>query len=237
MCGRFTMTRSLEDLMLRFDLEDASGVSLRPNYNTAPGQQIAVVHVEPGGRVLSMMRWGLIPSWAKDPAVGFRMINARSETAAEKPSFRSAFRRRRCIIPADGFYEWHKTTSGAKQPYLIGSQDQPLMALAGLWETWEDPESGDDVDSATILTTAANEFMSRIHDRMPVILPDAASEQRWLDPDSDPRALGDLLAQYPGSRLRMHAVSTDVNSTRNNRAELVEPIAAGSGGLFDGGGL
>ena len=227
------MTRSLEDLMLRFDLEDASGVELRPNYNTAPGQQIAVVHAPLRARLLEMMRWGLIPSWARDPAVGFRMINARSETAAEKPSFRSAFRRRRCIIPADGFYEWTKTPGGRKQPYLIGSTEQEIMALAGLWESWTDPESGDDVLSATILTTSANEFMSAVHDRMPVILPDAAAEKLWLDPDSSPDNLQDLLAQYPSSRMRMHPVSTDVNSTRNNRADLLEPLREG-GGLLDG---
>ncbi len=228
------MTRSLEDLMLRFDLQDASGVDLRPNYNTAPGQEVAVVHPLPVGRVLSQMRWGLIPSWAKDPAVGYRMINARSETAAEKPSFRSAFRRRRCIIPADGFFEWQKTPGGTKQPYLISSRDQQIMALAGLWETWRDPESDEDVESVTILTTSANEFMAPVHDRMPVILVDTGAESRWLDPDSDPATLGDLLMQYPATRLQMHAVSTDVNSTRNNHADLVKPLGGAGGLLLDG---
>lgn len=227
------MTRSLEDLMLRFDLQDASGVDLRPNYNTAPGQQVAVVHMQGTQRTLSMMRWGLIPSWAKDPAVGFRMINARSETAAEKPSFRSAYRRRRCIIPADGFYEWQKTPGGTKQPYLISTSDRPVMGLAGLWETWKDPETNEDVLTTTILTTAANEFMSRVHDRMPVILDGDGAEAGWLDPGSEPAALAGLLGQYPGERLQMHAVSTDVNSTRNNNPRLVDPIDDAPG-LLDG---
>lgn len=217
--------------MLRFDLQDASGVNLRPNYNAAPGQDIAVVLTQPYGRALELMRWGLIPSWAKDPAVGFRMINARSETAAEKPSFRSAFRRRRCIIPADGFYEWQKTPSGGKQPFLISSTDQPIMAFAGLWESWDDP-GGDELCSTTILTTAANSLMEQIHDRMPVILVDEAAEARWLNPDSDPRSLDDLLGQYPAARMKLHPVSTDVNSSRNNYAGLVEEIDAISGLLL-----
>ena len=228
------MTRSLEDLMLRFDLQDASGVNLRPNYNTAPGQDIVVVLMQPYGRDLQLMRWGLIPSWAKDPAVGFRMINARSETAAEKPSFRSAFRRRRCLIPADGFYEWQKTTAGSKQPYLISCTDQPVMAFAGLWETWDDP-GGDELNSTTILTTAANPFMAQVHDRMPVILADRPAEARWLDPDSDPRSLDELLVAYPAQRMQMHPVSTDVNSARNNHPGLLEEIDTGDGLFLDGG--
>lgn len=228
------MTRSLEDLMLRFDLQDASGVSLRPNYNTAPGQDIAVVLMQPFGREIQQMRWGLIPSWANDPAVGFRMINARSETAAEKPSFRSAFRRRRCIIPADGFYEWQKSSTGSKQPYLISCRDEPIMAFAGLWESWDDP-GGDELNSTTILTTAANALMSEVHDRMPVILADRAAEARWLDPDSDPRSLDDLLVPFSAGRMQMHPVSTDVNSARNNHPALLEEIDPASGLLLDGG--
>jgi putative SOS response-associated peptidase YedK len=174
-----------------------------------------------GTRELALFRWGLIPSWAKDPAIGNRMINARSETVANKPSFRSAFRRRRCLVPADGFYEWGKI-GGAKQPFFIHMQEESPFAIAGLWEHWQDSE-GNEIETCTLLTTEANALLATIHKRMPVIL-NPGDYARWLDPDSsDPVALHNLLMPYPADAMAFRAVSLHVNNPRNEGPACQEP--------------
>lgn len=204
---------------------------LAPRYNIAPTQSVAVVRRTEAGNDLSMMRWGLIPSWAKDTKIGARLINARSDTVATKPAFRSAFKRRRCLIPADGYYEWKRTGPKSKQPYLIGlNHDQP-MAFAGLWEIWKSPEGGATIESCTILTTEANQFLSEIHDRMPVIL-HARDREVWLDPDVPPDALSVILHPYVEEAMQAHPVSTLVNKASNEVPECVRPTDAANGTLF-----
>ncbi len=221
MCGRFTLRTPANLLVERFMLD--STPDLAPRYNIAPTQDVAVVRATPeAGRQLALLRWGLIPSWAKDPKIGNRMINARGESVAEKPSFRSAFKRRRCLVLADGYYEWRKIGK-AKQPYWIHMQDERPFGLAGLWETWR---GGDDdiVESCTIITTSANELTKKIHDRMPVILDDADYEL-WLDPSVQDRQLVEpLLRPYDDGEMTFDPVSTVVNSPKNDRAECIEPV-------------
>lgn len=221
MCARFTLRSDSYGLASLFDLDEAP--NLGPRYNIAPTQQVAVV-VEDAThkRHLEMRRWGLIPSWAKDKAIGQKMINARSETAAEKPSFRNAMKRRRCLIPADGFFEWREE-GGRKQPYLIGMKDGRAFAFAGLWESWNDPEDGE-LLTCTILTTEANEFMSELHDRMPVILP-KEDYTIWLDPANEsPEKLTPLLRPCDPSLLRSFPVTPKMNSPRFQEPEAVLPI-------------
>ena len=223
MCGRFTLLPSDEDLVRFFGLDEAA--ALVPRYNIAPTQDVAVVRippdVAPGRRRLDLLRWGLIPSWAKDPSVGNRMINARSETAATKPSFRSAFRRRRCLLPASGFFEWRKEAAG-KQPYYILRKDEGLLAFAGLWERWISKD-GEVVESCTILTTEANQTLRPLHDRMPVIL-DPEDFDLWLDPNTsgDPR-LHALQRPYAEDALKLRRVSKVVGNARNDVPACIEP--------------
>ncbi len=202
--------------------------NLQPRYNIAPSQDVAVVRAAANGRRFSMLRWGLIPSWAKDPAIGHKLINARSETAAEKPSFRSAFRHRRCLIPADGFYEWQRG-GGTRQPWLFGLRNGAPFAFAGLWERWTVPAGvpltgslaerrpGDAVETCTILTAAANATVAPVHGRMPVILP-PDSYSPWLSGDDVP------LAPYPAAEMTAHPVSTLVNRPANDDPRCVEAI-------------
>ena len=201
-------------------------IVFQPRFNVAPTQPIAVVRISPDSpsptRELSPLRWGLVPSWAKDPSIGNRMINARSETVAEKPAFRTAFRRRRCLIPADGFFEWQRQGK-AKQPFFIQMKDERPFAMAGLWETWEGPDHSA-IESCTILTTQPNELMKPIHDRMPVILPAHAYDE-WLDPEqTDPAALQKLLVSCDARQMKTHPVSTYVNRPTNEGPECVAPI-------------
>jgi putative SOS response-associated peptidase YedK len=221
MCGRYTLKTPVEELTEEFGF-GASSVELPPNYNVAPTQQVAAVLEEGGERRLEMLRWGLIPSWADDPGIGARMINARSETAPEKPSFRRAFRERRCLIPADGFYEWRRT-NGAKQPYYIRMREERPFAFAGLWESWKDG-SGPEIRSCTILTTKPNALTAEIHDRMPVILP-PGSYDAWLDPEAERDELYGLLAPYPEDEMEAYPVSRFVNSPQNNDPRCIEPTA------------
>ena len=218
MCGRYSLHSLPEVIALQFGL--ASAPAIMPRYNVAPGTELLAVRVDAGGRrVAQMLRWGLIPSWAKDPAIGNRMINARAETLAEKPSFRTALKRRRCIIPADGFYEW-KNTGGRKQPYFVRPSADQLWGLAGLYELWQGPQGA--LHSCTIVTTAANEFMRQLHERMPVILPRDAYAY-WLDSaNSDSAALGNLLLALPAEAMRAYPVSQRVNSVRNYDPSLIE---------------
>ncbi len=222
MCGRFTLFDSADSVAERFGLPDTP--SLSPRYNIAPSQTVAAVRIPPGGgaRELVPLRWGLVPSWAKDPAIGNRMINARAETVADKPAFRSAIRRRRCLVPADGFYEW-KRVNGRKQPYYIRLGDGAIFAFAGLWESWERPEHAS-VESCTILTTGPNDLLRPIHDRMPVIL-SPRDYDLWLSPAvQDPEALAPLLHPYPPEEMTAFPVRTTVNNPKTDTPDLIEPL-------------
>ena len=197
---------------------------MQPNYNVAPTQEVPAVVAGNGGgeRRLEMLRWGLIPSWADDPGIGARMINARSETVAEKPSFRRAFKERRCLIPADGFYEWQKT-NGGKQPYYLRMKSGRPFAFAGLWESWKG--DGNEIRSCTILTTNPNDVAGEIHNRRPVILPPEGYEV-WLDPDvRETDQLLSLLAPYPPGDMEAYPVSRRVSSPSNNEPSCVESSA------------
>jgi putative SOS response-associated peptidase YedK len=223
MCGRYTRTTSLKELAEIFGVSNVPETEERPRYNIAPTQTIAAVRQsqEEGGRAFARMRWGLIPNWAKDAAIGAKMCNARAETVTEKPSFREPFKRRRCLIPADGFYEWQRQ-GGRKQPFLFRMKDGRPFAFAGLWDVWGDGE-GEDVETCTILTTEANELLAPVHDRMPVIL-DASSYRLWLDPSvSKPDVLLPLLAPFPSERMATYPVSTLVNNVSNDAPSCIEP--------------
>jgi putative SOS response-associated peptidase YedK len=223
MCGRYTL--SCADMSLVELLRLSIPPRLEARYNIAPTQQVPVLRSGPEAKTgeLEMVRWGLIPGWAKDPAIGNRLINARSETAAQKPAFRAAFRQRRCLVPADGFYEWQKL-GRRKQPHYIRMRQGGPFAMAGLWERWQDPE-GTAIESCTLLTTAANELLRPLHDRMPVILsPDEFS--MWLDPEiTDAARLKALLRPYDPTEMAAHPVSTLVNSPANDSPACVEPVS------------
>jgi putative SOS response-associated peptidase YedK len=221
MCGRYTLTTPVGKLAEEFEITGPLP-EVPPRYNVAPTQEVAAVLGEVDERHLEMLRWGLIPSWADDPGIGSRMINARSETAAEKPSFRRAFKERRCLIVADGFYEWQKT-NGGKQPYYIHMESGRPFAFAGLWESWG--KYGEEIRSCTILTTEANELVDEVHHRMPVILPPEDYEL-WLDPDFEEKeALTSLLRPYPSGGMEAYPVSRRVNSPSNNAPDCIEPAA------------
>ncbi|SVC22826.1 uncharacterized protein METZ01_LOCUS275680 [marine metagenome] len=223
MCGRFTLFTSLKELTDRFGF-DSFPVNLTPSYNITPTQPVLTVRSIPGDTKqvqADFMRWGLIPAWAKDASLGGRMINARSETASEKPSFRSAFRKRRCLILADGFYEWRKVSTG-KQPVRIQMKGGSPFAFAGLWESWRNREGGE-VHSCTILTMSANSFMKNIHDRMPLIL-QKNNESKWLDSSStDPEEIKEMIQEFPNDYLESWDVSKLVNIPTNNNPECIEP--------------
>jgi putative SOS response-associated peptidase YedK len=220
MCGRYTIVAGEDAVRDAFDLREIP-FPWRPRYNVAPTQLAPVVALGDRGPALAQLRWGLVPSWAEDPSVGNRMINARAETAAHKPAFRAAFKRRRCLVVADGFYEWRRTPDG-KEPTRITRRDGAPMAFAGLWERWA-PEGKAPLDSFTILTTAASPFIRPIHDRMPAIVPPGLRE-RWLSPDSDVARLEALLVPYDGDDLTAYAVSKLVNAPANDVPECVEPV-------------
>lgn len=229
MCGRYSLTTPLDAFRALFDFENL--INLPPRYNIAPTQEAAVVRVNEGGvRELAMLRWGLIPSWSKEASMGAKMINARSETVAEKPSFRDAFRKRRCLIPADGFYEW-RTEEGRKQPFRIGMKGGVPFAFAGLWEQWMAKTDstgiaeGESVESFTILTTIANDKLRPIHARMPVIL-GPESFDPWLDAANDQDALLSLLRPYPEDSMAFYRVSTAVNNVRNDDPSCIAPLTA-----------
>ena len=220
MCGRYTLTADAESIQLAFNLDDAAGWSV-PRYNIAPTQQVPVITDREPKR-LSFMKWGLVPSWAKDPKIGSRMINARSETAAEKPSFRTAFKRRRCLIPADGYYEW--TKRGKKKiPMYIQHAERDIFAFAGLWESWKQPD-GTWLHTCAILTTDANEKVRPIHHRMTVIV-EPEYYETWLTPrELLPPEWQPLMAGPRPEQLKFHEVSTQVNRPANDNPALVAPL-------------
>jgi putative SOS response-associated peptidase YedK len=221
MCGRFTLHTPPEILRDHFGLDATPQFTLE-NYNITPSQDIVAVRETDGRRELVPLRWGLVPSWSRDARSGNRMINARAETVAVKPAYRTAFRKRRCLIPADGFYEWHQTESG-KQPYHICMRDGGVFAFAGLWERW----TGDDerVESCTILVTEASETIRPVHDRMPVILSPEAYGQ-WLDPTlTDGDQLIGLLRPYIASAMVAYPVTKRVNSPANNDPGCIAPLS------------
>ena len=222
MCGRFTLTEPDVGVLLETFSLTHPPEPLPPRYNIAPTQPVAtVVRENDGSTVLRMMRWGLIPGWAKDPTIGARMINARSETLAEKPAFRNAFKRRRCLIVADGFYEWQKR-AGGKLPMFITLKDRQPFGFAGLYEIWTEPESGASLTTCTIITGPANELVASIHDRMPIILPPEAYDL-WLDPlETNTSRLGELLRPYPADAMMAYPVSPRVNTPANDDPGLIE---------------
>ena len=222
LCGRFTLSASGEELAAEFELPEP--FELAPRYNIAPTQDVAsVVQDADGARRLTSHRWGLVPFWAKDPSVGPRMINARSETVAEKPAFRDSLRERRCIVPADGFYEWSKG-GASRGPHWIHPRQKQLLGMAGLWATWKSPE-GVVIESCTLLTTAANSVLRPLHDRMPVILPRERYAQ-WLDPACrEPSELLPLLRPCPDDWLDCRPVGPEVNDVRFDDASCLQPPA------------
>ena len=222
MCGRFTLQTPVKELATFFGLAETPDLAAR--YNIAPTQPVATVVVLTGNRRLRLMRWGLVPPWAKDLSIGSRMINARAETVAEKPAFRSAFKHRRCLVMADGFFEW-QTKGKAKQPYHVARKDGSPFAFAGLWERWEPADGGEPVESCTIITTEANALVRRFHDRMPVIL-DPEDFDLWLDPAvTEPERLPPLLRPYPAEKMEAYPVSSIVNSPAHESAECLQPVS------------
>jgi putative SOS response-associated peptidase YedK len=223
MCGRFTLQIPPELLAEIFGILEIPVFPAR--YNIAPTQQAPVIRQSGDGRNhCALMRWGLIPSWAKDPSIGKRMINARSETVSGKPAFRHAVRQSRCIVPSSGFYEWREDGEGGKSPFYIRLKDGFPICFAGLWESWQSPQ-GEAVDSFTILTTQANRLITSLHERMPVILhPEAIPI--WIDRETtDPDSLKSLYLPFPADLMEMWPVSPLVNSPRNDFPELIAPIA------------
>lgn len=237
MCGRYAASRRPEDLVEEFEVTQQPEQVLPASYNVAPTNTVYAVlerapRDEPEAapvRRLQTVRWGLVPSWAKDPAIGNRMINARMETVADKPAFRRAFAKRRCLLPADGYFEWYGEERGKKQPFFIRPSDGGVLAMAGLYELWRDPtKQADDPEAwlwtCTVLTTSAPDDLGRIHDRMPLLV-ERERYSAWLDPTlDDPDQLRGLLVPAAPGRLTAYPVSKEVNSVRNNSAHLVDPV-------------
>lgn len=223
MCGRFTLIAPGEAIAELFDLSETP--ELAPRYNIAPTQPVAAVRYnrDTNKRELTHFYWGLIPSWSKDPTIGSRMINARSETASEKPSFRNAFKYRRCLVPTDGFYEWWKV-DGGKQPVRIQMKDERPFAMAGLWEHWQSPD-GSEIESCTLLTTGPNDLLKPIHNRMPVILAPKDFDL-WLDPGAQhPGEVQPLLRPFLSEKMTFYPVSTHVNNPRNEDPACITPLS------------
>ncbi|MFW5863092.1 MAG: SOS response-associated peptidase [Spirochaetota bacterium] len=219
MCGRFAQADPLEIIAEQFGIE-VIDLDLSPRYNVAPGQQVAVI-IKEETRIMVNLKWGLVPFWAKDPSIGNRMINARAESVLEKPSFKNAMKKRRCLIPASGFYEWKKDGK-VKVPHYFRLKSGNPFGLAGLWETWKDP-GGNELKTFTIITTEPNELAARVHNRMPVIIPENGYAT-WLDIANPPEEAQALLAPYSADRMEAYPVSTMVNSPANDTEELVRPV-------------
>jgi len=221
MCGRYALTSAPE--LLRGLFGYAERPNFPPRFNIAPTQPVAIVRLVNGRREFALVRWGLLPAWLKDPKTVSLMFNARGESANDKPAFRAAMRRRRCLIPADGFYEW-RASGNAKQPYFIRRKDGAPFAFAGLWETWSGP-NGEEIDSAAIVTTSANRTLAPLHERMPVIVPEAAFDL-WLNCDRvDAETAAALIAPAPDELFEAYPVSAAVGHTANDNPALTEPLA------------
>ncbi len=225
MCGRFTNKAKSKDIEKEFKVGRKNANLFEPRYNIAPAHMIDVVFEPETGRILSQLKWGLVPSWSKDASTSKGLINARAETLTEKPSFREAFKSRRCIIPASGFYEWDKKSSGVKQPYYFYLKNKEVFGFAGLWEEWLDKETGELIETCTIITTEANEVLEPVHDRMPVILKTKDYDQ-WLDAkEKDTDKLQKLFLPYPASEMIAYQVSKTVNIPSNDSPELIKKVS------------
>lgn len=228
MCGRYGRRadkQRIAEWMQAHDTNVFDDSYFAPSYNVAPQSFQPVVRLdqETGERELTIMRWGLVPFWSKDGNAGYSTINAKAETVATSPVYREAFKRRRCLVPADWFYEWQKIDAKTKQPYAIALKDGSLFAFAGLWETWKDKATGKSLETYTVITTDPNELTEPIHNRMPVIL-HRRDYERWLTPGEPVRLPVDLLRPYPDEEMKAWKVGPDVGNVRNNRPELVEPL-------------
>jgi putative SOS response-associated peptidase YedK len=225
MCGRYTLHQKAENIAKRFNLATVPQ-KLSENFNVAPGQTMPVIREDETGRHLDFMKWGLIPVWAKDPSIGYKLINARDDGIFEKPMWRSVIKRKRAIIPADGFYEWKKPVDpgSKKQPYYIHPKDSDIFGFAGIWETWKNPD-GQEFMTYSIITTEPNKEMRSVHDRMPVIL-HPEDEESWLSPDhNDNReVIESFLRPYEDNGLELFKVSPDVNMVKNNDHKLIYPL-------------
>jgi putative SOS response-associated peptidase YedK len=224
MCGRFTLKAEPKEIEKEFDATVKQAAEYQKRFNIAPSQMIAAVRQFENDRSVFGLKWGLVPSWAKDQKIGNRMINARAESLVEKPSFRNSFRARRCLIPSSGFYEWKRLDGKkGKQPFYFFLKDKPVFGFAGLWETWKD-EEGKELESCTIITTEANSVLATVHDRMPVIIK-PEDYQVWLDPkEMDTERLQKLLVPYPAEEMFSHAVSTQVNSPASDSPDLINSL-------------
>jgi putative SOS response-associated peptidase YedK len=224
MCGRFTLTTTPEEIAQHFGLDEVP--LLEPRFNVAPTQPVATIARERAHRVLTLRRWGLVPPWADDAKIGARMINARIESAARRSAFESAFRERRCLVPADGFYEWGARSHGVKPPHHVALPGRACFAIAGLWESWRDP-AGAPLETCTLLTMPANERVRAVHDRMPVIL-DPSDYEAWLAPQPvAPALFARILEASPAARLELRPVGSRVNDARVDDARLLDPPAPG----------
>lgn len=224
MCGRFTLTATIDEIIDRFDIQSFSEEeNYLPSYNIAPSQSVLAVINDGKSNRMGFLKWGLVPPWAKDTSIGYKMINARAETITEKPSFRKAFQKKRCLVIADSFYEWKRHNDKTKTPMRIKLKSNELFAMAGIWEGWQAPD-GKILHSCTVITTTPNELMKDIHDRMPVILK-REDEPIWLDPNiSEKNVLNQLLVPYDNSLMETYEVSSLVNSPKNNSIELIQKI-------------
>lgn len=224
MCGRYTITIALEELLSRYEAENALSSMYEPRYNVAPGQLVPAVIAGAERNRLGQLKWGLVPPWADDPKVAYRMINARAETLKTRPAYREAYRAKRCLIPADGFYEWQKQGGGAKRPYRITLRGGGLFSFAGLYETWTAPD-GSKLHTCVVLTTEPNRLMADIHDRMPVILR-PEDEALWLDRRTrDGSKLDKLLAPYPAEEMEAYEVGRAVGNASYDNPACIERIA------------
>jgi putative SOS response-associated peptidase YedK len=224
MCGRFTLTATFEEIIDRFDIQAfIEQENYEPSFNIAPSQAVLAVINDGKSNRMGFLKWGLVPPWAKDAAIGNKMINARAETLSEKPSFRTAFKKKRCLVIADSFYEWKRHEDKSKTPMRIKLKSDALFAMAGIWEAWKSPE-GKTLYTCSVITTGPNELMKDIHDRMPVILK-PNDEKKWLDPSiSNTSDLNKLLVPFDENLMETYEVSSLVNSPKNNSVELIQKI-------------
>lgn len=221
MCGRFSLTKEELEIEKRFQAKFYSN-DLVKRYNVAPSQLALVLTLEQPHE-FQLFRWGLIPFWAKERSIGNRMINAKSETLREKPSFKNLFKKKRCLVISDGFYEWQQGSGKTKIPYRICVGNCDLFAFAGLYDHWTDKETGEVLNTFTVITTAANSLVAPVHDRMPVIL-QASDERKWLDPSADTEMLESFLLPYPAPMMSLYKISTLVNSPQNDIPEILDPV-------------